>query len=66
MDCKIFKMIQNNVGMVELTVAVHFQPRGPTDIYFHILMMGMGGVQVIFWGLKFWPKVIFLGSMKTL
>ena len=27
----------------------------------HILMTGGGGVQVIFWGLKFWPKVIFLG-----
>ena len=23
-----------------------------------------GGVRVIFWGLKFWPKVIFFGSMK--
>ena len=22
---------------------------------------GGGGIRVIFWGLKFWPKVIFLG-----
>ena len=32
----------------------------------HVLMTGErrgggGGVRVIFWGLKFWPKVIFLG-----
>ena len=32
-------------------------PRGPT----HILMTG---VRVIFWGLTFWPKVIFLGLRK--
>ena len=28
------------------------------------LMMGGGGVRVIFLGLKFWPKVIFFGCMK--
>ena len=27
-------------------------------------MMGGGGVQVISLGLKFWPKVIFLGREK--
>ena len=31
----------------------------------HILMTGGGGgFRVIFLGLKFWPKVIFFGSMK--
>ena len=29
----------------------------------HILMTG-GGVKVIFWGLKFWLKVFFFGSMR--
>ena len=62
MDCKIFKMIQNNVGMVELTVAVHFQPRGPTHIYFHILMTGMrGGGPSDFLGSEILAKSDFLG-----
>ena len=33
-------------------------PQGPHS---HILMTGRGGVRVFFWGLKFWPEVIFLG-----
>ena len=28
------------------------------------MMGGGGGFRVIFLGLKFWPKVIFFGSMK--
>ena len=39
-----------------------FLSQGPHS---HILMMGGGGVRVIFLGLKFWSKVNFLfGSMK--
>ena len=38
--------------------AFRFDPRGPLT-YFND-----GGVRVILGGLKFWPKVIFWGSMK--
>ena len=34
---------------------------GAPLIYFNDGRRGGGGVQVIFLGLKFWPKVIFLG-----
>ena len=53
--------LSNRTG-VPLHVGI---PQGPRS---QILMMrgggGGGGVRMIFLGLKFWPKVIFFGTMK--
>ena len=49
--------LSNRTG-VPLQVGI---PQGPHS---QILMMRGGGVRMIFLGLKFWPKVIFFGTMK--
>ena len=50
----------NNLCMDALNVFTLAISQGPHS---HILMTGGGGVLVIFLGLKFWPKVIFFGSV---